>query len=231
MSCRAAVTSQWLRTFAALRVAQCSCALCCLYNDVELGPLQDKKSNLCTPYCTLTWFTYSPRRATTTTVLDFRRLPSSRRLGFSSDRNITKRPCHPVWSCCWHVGTRTVLPNLYDAIFACHLNGQFCFTRCFQHPFYKTTKTLQREVFTLQYSLTDHECDPMWMMKEISLRIFIFDFSFRFFAFWFYFWFYFEVFFYKLPQSFDFVQLQTWIASGDLKVYHRQPIFYWVDKG
>jgi hypothetical protein len=161
MSCRAAVTSQWLRTFAALRVAQCSCALCCLYNDVELGPLQDKKSNLCTPYCTLTWFTYSPRRATTTTVLDFRRLPSSRRLGFSSDRNITKRPCHPVWSCCWHVGTRTVLPNLYDAIFACHLNGQFCFTRCFQHPFYKTTKTLQREVFTLQYSLTDHECDPM----------------------------------------------------------------------
>ena len=52
----------------------------------------------------------------------------SRRLGLSSDRNITKRLCYPVWSCCWHVGTRTVLPNLHDAIFACHLNGQICFT-------------------------------------------------------------------------------------------------------
>ena len=107
------------------------------------------------------------------------RLPSSRRLRFSSDRNITKRPCHPVWSCCWHVGTRTVLPNLHDAIFACHLNGQFCFTNlaledAFNIVFHKTTKMLQQEVFTQQYSLTDYECDPIEMMKEISLQIFLF---------------------------------------------------------
>jgi hypothetical protein len=57
------------------------------------------RTKLRTPYCTLTWSKYSPRRATTTTALGTR-LPSSRRLGFSSDRNITKRPSHPVRSCC-----------------------------------------------------------------------------------------------------------------------------------
>jgi hypothetical protein len=90
----------------------------------------------------------------------------SRRLGFSSDRNITKRLFHPVWSCCWHAGTRSVLPNLHDAIFACHLNGQFCFTNlaledAFNIPFYKTTKMLQREVFTLRF----------WAMFRIFLTL------------------------------------------------------------
>ena len=141
------------------------------------GPsIQDKKSNLCTPYCTPFVVHVQSKKSD---YDDGTRLPLSRRLGFSSDRNITKRLCYPVWSCCWHVGTRTVLPNLHDAIFACHLKWshlfyQPCAGRCFHILFYKTTKTLQREVFTQQYSLTDYECDPIRMLKEISLRIFLF---------------------------------------------------------
>jgi hypothetical protein len=91
-------------------------------HDVVLGPLQAvQEPKLRTPYCTLTWSKYSPRRATTTTALGTC-LPSSRRLGFSSDRNITKRPGHPVRSCFWRCGARTV-PSLQDAIITCYLNG------------------------------------------------------------------------------------------------------------
>ena len=73
MSRRTAVASQWLRTFAALRVAQRSCALRCLYNDVELGPLSKTRNRTYVLHIVHpSWFTYSPRRATTTTVLAFR---------------------------------------------------------------------------------------------------------------------------------------------------------------
>ncbi len=135
-------------------------------------------------------------------------------------------PCLVMLLACWNKNC-TTKPTRCDLCMPFEWSILFyqpCAGRCFQHPFLwddqdVTTRSFYPTMFF----------DGLWMRFYMNDEgDFPSNFSFLFFAFIFDF---ILSFFFISSQLFNFVQLQPWIASGDLKVYHRQPIFYWVDKG